>query len=371
MSWEYKAVKFLREIVEIYSPTGQEKEASFYIASFLKDLGFKNVEVDEIWNVSADASKGRPTVYLIGHIDTVAGKLPVKFDGEKLYGRGVVDAKGPFATFVMAAHLLKEEGFEGGLKVIGVVDEEGTGKGIRRLGERFPRPDYAVFGEPSGPNHITVGYKGRVQLSLRVKTQTYHASAPWMGSNALQEILKAYAAIKRTAYSFDRSNRLGFNCISVCATILKAGNSINVTPGEAELTVDIRIPPYVRAGMIAESLKNAVLGAGLEVKKLKVDIDEATEAYEIKLNSPLVKAFQRGVYRVLGRPAKLVKKTGTGDMNYYGGSLGVPSLTVGPGNPALSHTPYEVMDIKEYINYIKIVREALKELLLMMGWRRG
>ncbi len=366
MSWEDKAVKFLKEIVEIYSPTGQEKEVSLYVASFLKDLGFKNVEVDDIWNISADATEGRPTVYLIGHLDTVAGKLPVKFDGERLYGRGVVDAKGPFATFVMAAYLLKEEGFEGGLKVVGAVDEEGTGKGIRRLGERFPKPDYAVFGEPSGPNHITVGYKGRVQLSIRVETQTYHASAPWMGSDALHEALKAYAAIKRAAESFDRSKRPGFDCISACATILKAGSSINVTPGEAELTVDIRIPPYVRARKIAESLKNAILGAGLEAKRFEINIDEATEAYEIRPDSPLVRAFQRGVYRVLGRPAKLVKKTGTGDMNYYGGVLGVPSLTVGPGNPALSHTPYEVMEIREYINYIKIVKEAIKELSAMV-----
>ena len=366
MNWEDKAVEFLKEIVEIYSPTGQEKEVSYYIASFLEELRFKNVEVDEIWNVSADVTEGSPTVYLIGHIDTVAGRLPVKFDGEKLYGRGVVDAKGSFATFVMAAYLLKEEGFEGGLKVVGVVDEEGTGKGIRRFAERFPRPDYAVFGEPSGPNHITVGYKGRIQLTIRVETQTYHASAPWIGPNALQEILKAYAAIKRAANSFDRSKRPGFDCISTCATILKAGNSINVTPGEAELTVDIRIPPYVKAGNIAESLKDAVFGAGLEVKKFNVSIDEATEAYEIKPNSPLVRAFQRGVYRVLGRPAKLVRKTGTGDMNYYGGVVGAPSLTVGPGNPALSHTPREVINIMEYINYIKIVKEALKELSVMV-----
>lgn len=366
MSWEDRAKEFLKEIVKIYSPTGHEKEVSLYIASFLEDLGFKNVEVDEIWNVSADVTEGSPTVYLIGHIDTVPGRLPVKFDGKKLYGRGVVDAKASFATFVMAAYLLKEEGFKGGLKVVGVVDEEGSGKGIRKFGELFPKPDYAVFGEPSGPNHITIGYKGRVQLSVRVETPTYHASAPWVAPNALQEALKAYEAIKRVAQSFDRSKRPGFECVSVCATMLRAGSSVNVTPGEAELVVDIRIPYYVRARKMAEDVRNGVLGAGLGVTKLKVNIEEITEAYEIKSGSPLVKAFQRGVYRVLRRPAKLVRKTGTGDMNYYGGCLGVPSLTVGPGNPALSHTPHEVMDMEEFINYIKIVKEALKELLEMM-----
>jgi len=362
MSWEEKAKNFLKEIVEIYSPTGREKTVSLRIASFFKELGFENIEVDDMWNVSADVTYGTPTVYLIGHIDTVPGRLPVKYESGRLYGRGAVDAKAPFATFVMAAYILREEGFDGGIKVAGVVDEEVSGRGIRRFAERFPKPDYAVFGEPSGPHHLTLGYKGRVQLTVEIETSSYHASAPWLGPNAFEKALEVYEIAKKTVSSFDRANRPGFDSISLCITIFKSGESINVTPRNAEFTIDIRIPPYVKAAEIARNIESAVIVAGHNVENLKIRVEEVTEAYEIKPNNPLVRAFSRGVYKVLGRPARLLKKTGTGDMNYYGGVLNVPSLTAGPGNPKWSHTLHEFIDMKEYISYVKIVKEALKEL---------
>ena len=52
---------------------------------------------------AADAAR---TIVLLGHIDTVPGNIPVRIestaDGDVLYGRGSVDAKGPLATFVAA-----------------------------------------------------------------------------------------------------------------------------------------------------------------------------------------------------------------------------------------------------------------------------
>ena len=45
---------------------------------------------------------------LLGHIDTVPGRVPVRREGGRLYGRGAVDAKGPLACFVAARGAWRE-----------------------------------------------------------------------------------------------------------------------------------------------------------------------------------------------------------------------------------------------------------------------
>ncbi|MFA9496859.1 MAG: M20/M25/M40 family metallo-hydrolase, partial [Candidatus Bathyarchaeota archaeon] len=58
----------------------------------------------------------------------------------------------------------------------------------------------------------------------------------------------------------------------------------------------------------------------------------------------------------------LVRKSGTGDMNYYGSHTGIPCVTYGPGNPHLDHTDEEHILIDDYLNSIEIVKQALLNL---------
>ena len=67
----------------------------------MQALGFHSY-VDDAGNAVGEAGAG-PEIVLLGHIDTVPGVVPVRIEDGKLYGRGSVDAKGPFATFVAAA----------------------------------------------------------------------------------------------------------------------------------------------------------------------------------------------------------------------------------------------------------------------------
>ena len=52
-----------------------------------------------------------------------------------------------------------------------------------------PDVDYAVFGEPSSIQKVTIAYKGRLAINLRVNVKdSAHASAPWLAKNAIEEI---------------------------------------------------------------------------------------------------------------------------------------------------------------------------------------
>ena len=125
-------------MVETYSPTGGEEPLASLLAEEMKGLGFK-VERDTVGNVIGSFEGGRPKVLLCGHMDTVPPELPVKLENGFLYGRGSVDAKAPLASMICAAAQLIEEGYEGGLVVAGVVDEEGRNIGIDHIIKRAGR----------------------------------------------------------------------------------------------------------------------------------------------------------------------------------------------------------------------------------------
>ena len=370
--WKERAVSFLHDLVKIYSPSGKEKEIAEFVAKYFQTiLGFEDVKLNDVWNVTARVTYGKPEVYLLGHIDTVPGPLPVKLNGSYLWGRGAVDAKAAFASFIFASYLLRDEGFDGGIVVGGLADEEGTGKGVRSFAKEFKKPDFAVFGEPSGLNHITVGYKGRIQLTFRVRTESYHASAPWLGHNAFERAIKIYQLVKTILKNLDRSKRPGYSSISECVTLFRAGDAVNVTPSSANFIIDIRIPPYVRAKDIVSIIKDDLDRKDLGVKELKMEVGEITDAYLADVGGLLPRAFTRAIYRITGKPAKMVKKSGTGDMNFYGNELQVKTITVGPGNSKLSHSSSEVINLDEYINHIIIIKEAMRELYDMWkGVRR-
>ena len=68
----------------------------------MTNMGFE-VGKDAIGNVIGVAGVGQPVILLCGHMDTVAGHLPLRIEEGKIYARGAVDAKGPLAAMIMAA----------------------------------------------------------------------------------------------------------------------------------------------------------------------------------------------------------------------------------------------------------------------------
>ncbi|MEM2211888.1 MAG: hypothetical protein QXK12_00855 [Candidatus Nezhaarchaeales archaeon] len=94
MSSDY-ALKLLRSMLELYSPSGKEGE----VASLLKgemEIGYR-AQVDGVGNVigAIKGSSEGPEVLLCGHMDTVPGFIPVKEVNGNLYGRGLLTLNRP------------------------------------------------------------------------------------------------------------------------------------------------------------------------------------------------------------------------------------------------------------------------------------
>jgi len=352
-------VKFLRDIVEMYSPSGYELEVSKYIEKFMLENGFENVRIDNAGNVIGEVGSSSPTILFCGHMDTVPGKLPVTFNGEFLYGRGVVDAKASLAALVIAASKLKD--IRGNVIVAAVVDEEGYGKGISEIIKSNIKANYAVFGEPSNLYGLTVGYRGKIGVKIFCSTgQGGHSSAPWAYKNAIEELFNIYLKLK---LEFEKASS---NSVAVCLTRISGGKSHNIVPSSCKAYIDVRIPSNYSVNncmmLISRIIEEYVVDSGLDVK---LSYDDLVEPYEISLDSPIVKAFSRAIVKILGRPVKLIRKTGTGDLNVYARSMSVPSVSYGPGNSRLSHTENEYVKISDYIKSIEVLTEAVKTLCIL------
>jgi [amino group carrier protein]-lysine/ornithine hydrolase len=371
---EQAAVRFLTNLLGIYSPSGKEEDIANFLAYEMKRMGFE-VGKDGIGNVIGVVGEGEPVILLCGHMDTVAGHLPLRIEEGKIYARGAVDAKGPLAAMVMAAAAAgKEPGFKGKILVASVVEEEATSRGVKHLITQGIKADYAIFGEPSGVENITIGYKGQIQLKIVCRTQTGHASMPWLYENALEKAYELWGQIKNAyPYPSPEPSESPFNAVTACLVKVTGGRATSVVPFEAEMNIDVRVPIQFSTAQVFAEIEELIAKYQAANPKVtaKATVLDTVEPFEVNKASPLVHVLSSSVRKVLNKPATLLRKTGTGDMNILGKAMNLPIVTYGPGDSHLDHTLDEHIDISEYLNAIQVYKETLLRLSELHNHKNG
>jgi LysW-gamma-L-lysine carboxypeptidase len=355
------AIKTLEKALKIYTPSLREKSLAEFLVDKCDDLGFNDIHTDEVGNVIATKGSGSPKILFCGHMDTVPGRIRVRKEDDYLFGRGSSDAKGPLIAMLFAAASAQENG--GTVMFVGAVDEEGNATGIKNLVKNKPNVDYAIFGEPSGIKQVTIAYKGRIAINLKINVKnSAHASAPWLAKNAIEESALFTREIKRSLEADQEVKNKGMQ-LTATITEIKGGLSHNVTPQECNSTLDIRIPVDMNCNMVEEKISKVVneIAEKQKVEAFYSIIDE-TEPFEANHNSSLVRSLTLSVLDVEKKRPMLIRKTGTGDMNVIGNQLKIPVVTFGPGDPHAAHTIDEKISITEYLRGIEILKRTIEHL---------
>ena len=353
------AVELLQKALELYTPSRSEAA----LANMIKDkcaneLGFEQISIDNVGNIIASKGTGEPRILLCGHMDTVPGQVPVRIEDGYIYGRGASDAKAPLIAMLLAASEFPKQ--SGTVIFAGVVDEEGNATGVKQLVKSKLGVDYAVFGEPSGVENITVAYKGRLAVRLTCDVgNSAHASAPWLAKNSIEEMYDFWKAIKAEIDLVGTAENKA-KSISCSLTEITGGSSHNVTPQKCKITIDIRVPTVTTCDNVLRMI-DAIIAKVASEKGIKATyrIEDKTEPFEADHTSPLVRALLLAVLDIRNKRPTLLRKTGTGDMNVLGHNFKIPVITYGPGDPHASHTADERVNINEYVASIEVYERAL------------
>jgi LysW-gamma-L-lysine carboxypeptidase len=344
------AVRLLREMLEIPSPSGEEGRLAAYLTKVMAGLGY-DAWTDDAGNAVGVIDRGPgPHVMLLGHLDTVPDQLPVHQAGRRLYGRGASDAQGPLAAMICAAaRAAGGAGFRGRLSVIGAVEEElPSARGAIAVRETFQRPDACVIGEPSGSRSVVIGYKGKLDLRYSVECPSAHTTSP--DPKASELAAGCWAALNEI---LGRTDHAAFKLPG--ATL----ESIQGDTVRAEATMGVRTPPGFDAGAFMAGLRERTpLGT--------LTVVAAREPCVADRRNPVVQALTAGIRRRPATPS-LVLKTATSDMNTLGEVWDIPMASYGPGDSKLDHTSEESIDLDDYLFSIAVLSDALAELTVLLS----
>ena len=339
-------IELLEEMVSIPSPSTQERELGQWLVTRLRGMGFA-AKRDEVGNVVAFWGSGPREVLLLGHMDTVPGFIPVRREGQRLFGRGAVDAKGPLAAAITAV-ARQPAGANCRFTIIGAVEEEGSSRGARHLVNRRP-PDQLVILEPSGWDAVTLGYKGSLKVRYRLSQPMGHGAGP--NESAAD---RAIAFVRRVQdHAAAHGEGLGtFERLD--ARILRFHADHDGFKDPAAMTIGFRLPPNFDVPSLQERLLAWAEGAELR-------FEYADAAVRAEKNTPVVRAFLKGIRDTGGTP-RFKMKTGTSDMNILAPVWGCPTLAYGPGDSRLDHTPDEAIDLEDFARGVNVLTAALSHL---------
>ena len=336
----------LQEMLEIYSPSGQEGEMAAYLVTQMRALGFRAYQ-DAVGNAIGVLGEGEKEIVLLGHMDTVEGFIPIRLKEGKLYGRGAVDAKGPLATFILAAARFGPLPGKR-IVVVGAVEEESSSKGARYLLSSLS-PQMAIIGEPSGWQHVTLGYKGRLLVTYRLAASTRHSTA--QGPSASERAIEFWNKLGAYARRFNRGERFRFHTLD--PTLHKITTYNGGFEEEVAMNMTLRIPFGLDVPLLKQNMRAWANGAA-------VGFSGEDAPFKADKNNPLVRAFLRAIRAQDGHPTFKLK-LGTSDMNTVGPVWGCPIVAYGPGNSALDHTPNEHIHVQEFYKAIEVMAEVIRD----------
>ena len=340
------AIRFLTEIVGIPSISGQEQAVAAHIASAMVRMGLE-AEIDGAGSPVGRLGSGDRHVLLLGHIDTVSGEIRVRREGDLLYGRGSVDAKGPFAAFVCAAARV---GSRPGLRitVVGAVEEEcATSKGAYHVAETMERPDYVVIGEPSGWQRVTLGYKGRLLVDYRLERSMSHTAGEEKG--ACEEAVDYWLQIRDWAQAHNQGHTSRFTTLD--PSLRQVSSTSDGLSEHVEMQIGLRLPVDLDVGDLLQRVQSWSGEARVTTRGYEVP-------YRAEKRNALTSAFLASI-RGEGARAAFVTKTGTSDMNVLGPKWDRPIVAYGPGDSSLDHTPNEHIALDEYLSSIRVLEQVL------------
>lgn len=357
MSNKIDSIELLRAMVRIPSLSGEEIEVANLLSNTLSSAGVENIERQDnnVWAVNKHFNSEKPTILLCSHHDTVRpsksytvdpfGAEIVDVEGEKrIYGLGSNDAGGSVVGLLCTfLHFYNMENLNYNLCLALVGEEEISGThGLRSIMEKLPKLDFAIVGEPTLMK-MAVAERGLMVVDCVAKGKSGHAARE-EGVNAIYKAVKDITWLQ--GYQFPKVSPL-FGNVKMTATIIGAGTVHNVVPDSCTFTVDCRVSEcYSLEEVLAEMQKN--MESELTPRSMRL------RPSGIPMTHSIVEAGLAMGLDYYGSPT-------TSDAAVLSP---LPTLKLGIGDSARSHSADEYLTINELTSGIIVYKNLLSSLLL-------
>jgi acetylornithine deacetylase len=341
------ALALLKELIATPSFSKEENDTAEIISSFFTKhaVEFKRVG-NNIYATNKYYDAAKPSLLLNSHHDTVKPNkgytldpfAAIEKDG-KLYGLGSNDAGGCVVSLIAAfLHFYNEPNTKYNLVFAASAEEEISGmNGIELALPHLGNIDFGIVGEPT-QLEMAVAERGLMVIDCVAPGRAGHAARK-EGENALYNAMDDINWIRN--YQFEKiSPLLGESRMTV--TVIETENKQhNVVPAQCKFVIDVRVNELYTFDEILDELKQN-LKSQFSPRSMRM------RSTSIALDHPLVKAgikLGKGYY---GSPTTSDKAL-----------MPFPTLKMGPGDSARSHTADEFIyldEIKGGIEtYIKMV----------------
>ena len=343
-------VELLQRLVSIPSFSREEGSTATEIESFLQAKGVTtHRKLNNIWAYNEHYDPALPSLLLNSHHDTVkpnSGYIKDPFSPEiengKLFGLGSNDAGGCLVSLIGTfLHFYRRENMKYNLCIALTAEEEISGmNGIELILPELGSLEFALVGEPT-LMQMAIAEKGLMVIDCIVHGKSGHAARE-EGDNAIYKAIKDIEWFRN--YEFAKKSAL-FGAVKMTVTIIESGSQHNVIPASCKFTVDVRVTDAYRNEEVLKIIRQNV---SCEVFPRSTRLKSSS----ISVEHPIVKAGKELGLSTYGSPT-------TSDQAL----LDIPSLKIGPGDSARSHSADEFIYVAEIEQGIGIYCQLLEKIL--------
>jgi acetylornithine deacetylase len=341
----YDAIDILKGMIGIPSFSREENDVADFLQRRWSDAGHAvNRQGNNLW-LSTEIDGAKPTVLLNAHIDTVRpvsgwtrdAFTPDEPDGDILYGLGSNDDGASVVSLYEVFTVLSQREQAYNLIFLASAEEETSGKnGVESVLPLLPQIKFAVVGEPTGM-HPAIAEKGLMVLDCTATGKAGHAARN-EGVNAISLAIRDVEWFNN--YQFpDKSDLSG--PVKMSVTQIQAGTQHNVIPDRCSFVVDIRSNEFYSNEELLKQIKSYVRCEVLP-RSTRLNSSRTEESH------PFVR-----------RAVMLGKKPFGSPTLSDQALMPFPSVKIGPGDSARSHTADEYIRPSE-------IREAIDTYIMLL-----
>ncbi|WP_417280383.1 M20/M25/M40 family metallo-hydrolase [Celeribacter sp.] len=290
-----------------------------------------------------------------GHMDTVppAGwnrdPFAARVEGERLYGLGSADMKGPIAAFITAARDLPEDV---PVMLLLSCDEETTKAGARHIVAeshvlKAQNPDLILVAEPTELTCVR-GHRVDIQFIAETVGIQAHSSLPH-GRNANLDLIP-FLADMRALHLKLRTERASQDVAytppwcDLSIVVNNHGAAPNITVGKATCHMKFRYSKAIDPAWVVEAVERSAKAHG-------VTLEVRPEGHAPELAADHI--YVRELEKLSGKPARVA---GFGsDASQF--SAVAPCLLFGPGSMAQAHQPDEFISLFALQDSVSLYRQ--------------